>query len=63
MSADGEVKMAPVRLKSIKMADFQDSQVSAVVNGGALEQSLLGMSYLNRFSSVEISQNRIIITR
>lgn len=62
-TANGEVKMAPVRLQSIKLADFQDNQVSAVVSGGALQQSLLGMSYLNRFKSVEISQNRMILTR
>ena len=42
---------------------LQDRGIAASVNGGELDQSLLGMSYLERFSTVEISGGRMILTR
>ena len=62
-TANGEVSMAPVRLDKIAVGAFQDRNVRAVVNGGELETSLLGMSYLNLFSSIEITQDRMTLTR
>lgn len=62
-TANGEVSMAPVRLDKITVGAFQDRNLRAVVNGGELETSLLGMSYLNLFSSIEITQDRMILTR
>ena len=62
-TANGEVSMAPVRLDKIEVGAFQDRNVRAVVNGGELENSLLGMSYLNLFSSIEITQDRMTLTR
>ena len=62
-TANGEVSMAPVRLDKIAVGAFQDRNVRAVVNGGDLETSLLGMSYLNLFSSIEITQDRMTLTR
>ena len=62
-TANGEVSMAPVRLDKIAVGAFQDRDVRAVVNGGELENSLLGMSYLNLFSTIEITQDRMTLTR
>ena len=62
-TANGEVSLAPVRLDKIAVGAFQDRNVRAVVNGGELETSLLGMSYLNLFSTIEITQDRMTLTR
>ena len=62
-TANGTVQMAPVRLEKITLGDFSDQNIQAVVNSGELHKSLLGMSYLNLFSSIEIKQNRMILTR
>ena len=62
-TANGTVQMAPVRLEKITLDDFSDQNIQAVVNSGELRKSLLGMSYLNLFSSIEIKQNRMILTR
>jgi aspartyl protease family protein len=57
------VRTAPVRLDSIALGPIRDHDVRAVINEGDLDQSLLGMDYLQRFSSVEISGGRLILTR
>lgn len=62
-TANGIVTTAPVRLDSLSIGPIQDRGVAASVNGGEMDHSLLGMSYLERFSSVEISNGRMILTR
>jgi aspartyl protease family protein len=62
-TANGEVRTAPVRLEQIAIGPLIDRDVSAVVNEGDLGMSLLGMSYLQRFSSIEITGNRLVLTR
>ncbi len=62
-TANGEVRTAPVRLKSVRLGDISDSRVRAVVNGGEMDGSLLGMSYLNRFDSITISNGELILRR
>lgn len=62
-TANGMVSTAPVRLDSLKIGPLEDRGIAASVNGGELDQSLLGMSYLERFSSVEISGGKMILTR
>jgi len=62
-TANGEVRTAPVRLESITIGPIRDTGVRAVVNEGELEQSLLGMTYLQRFSSVEIANGQLVLTR
>jgi aspartyl protease family protein len=49
MTANGMVLTAPVSLQSLEFAGFRDEGVSASVNGGDLDTSLLGMSYLKRY--------------
>ena len=62
-TANGMVETAPVTLDSLSIGPVTDHDVRAVVNGGEMGQSLLGMQYLQRFSSVEISGGKLILTR
>ena len=63
MTANGEVRTAPVRLESIRLGPHEDRGLRAFVNAGEMRESLLGMTYLQRFSSVEIRQSALILTR
>lgn len=62
-TANGEVRTAPVWLESIEFGPIRDEGITAVVNEGDMDQSLLGMDYLQRFSSIEIQNGRLILTR
>ena len=62
-TANGEVSTAPVRLDSMTLGGSTDLRVRAVVNGGEMEKSLLGMSYLNRFESITIRNGELILAR
>jgi aspartyl protease family protein len=48
-TANGTVTTAPVTLDSLTLGGVTDRAVSAVVNGGDLDSSLLGMAYLSRY--------------
>lgn len=63
MTANGEVKSAPVRLDTVAMAKFVDTDVPARVNGGALDISLLGMTYLDRFRSLRVEGDKMYLSR
>lgn len=63
MTANGPVRTAPVRLDSIRLGGIEDRGLRAFVNEGEMRESLLGMTYLQRFSSVEIRQGALILTR
>ena len=63
LTANGEVATAPVRLDSVQLGDIRDTRVRASVNGGEMEMSLLGMSYLSRFESIEIRRDVLILNR
>ncbi len=63
MTANGPVRTAPVRLDRVTLGPFSDSDVRAYVNSGEMEQSLLGMSYLRRFSRLEISGGKLVLER
>ncbi|MRU14406.1 TIGR02281 family clan AA aspartic protease [Roseovarius sp. A21] len=62
-TANGEVRTAPVRLDRFTIGPIEDWDVRAVVNDGVMDGSLLGMEYLQRFSSVEIGGGKLILTR
>ena len=62
-TANGEVATAPVRLDTVDLGDIRDLRVRASVNSGDMDGSLLGMSYLSRFESIEIRANTLILTR
>jgi aspartyl protease family protein len=61
-TANGMVLTAPVRLKSFLLGPFKDEDVRAMVNGGDLDTSLLGMSYLSLFE-MTLTQDRLILRR
>lgn len=63
LTANGEVATAPVRLDRVVLGDIRDTGVRASVNSGDMEGSLLGMSYLSRFESIEIRRDVLILNR
>ncbi len=63
MTANGMVQTAPVRLETVALGPVVDQGVRAVVNQGELRESLLGMSYLSRFSRLEIAGGRLVLDR
>lgn len=63
LTANGEVRTAPVTLNEVKIGTLTDRNVAAQVNGGELDQSLLGMSYLQRFEQITITGQKLILTR
>lgn len=50
MTANGEVRTARALLDTITLGPFTDTGVTAFVNEGEMEGSLLGMEYLGRFN-------------
>ena len=62
-TANGEVDIAPVWLDRVALGPIVDTNVSASVNAGDMGQSLLGMSYLQRFERIEISGGELVLTR
>ncbi|WP_093009802.1 retropepsin-like aspartic protease family protein [Roseivivax halotolerans] len=62
-TANGTVRTAPVTLDRVALGPFEDRGVRAYVNEGALNQSLLGMSYLQRFGRIEIADDELVLER
>ncbi|MTH99672.1 TIGR02281 family clan AA aspartic protease [Roseibium sp. RKSG952] len=62
-TANGVVRTAPVRLDSLTLGPITDSNVSAWINEGDLNQSLLGMDYLHRFSNIQFADGRLVLSR
>lgn len=63
LTANGEVRTAPVTLDQVSFGQITDRNLPASVNGGQLDRSLLGMTYLQRFESLEISGGELRLTR
>lgn len=61
-TANGTVRIAPVRLQSLTVGEVTDINVPAMVNGGELETSLLGMSWLGRFE-LTLTPDRLVLKR
>ncbi|PJE29615.1 hypothetical protein PSM7751_00809 [Pseudooceanicola marinus] len=62
-TANGTVRTAPVRLESVTLGGVTDRDVRAMVNEGEQDMPLLGMSYLSRFSHIEIAGGALRLTR
>ena len=62
-TANGVVRTAPVRLDSLALGPIIDRNVPASINEGELDQSLLGMEYLHRFSNIQFFDGRLILSR
>jgi len=62
-TANGEVRIARIRLDKIVLGRFVDRNIRASVNGGELDTSLLGMRYLGLFRKIEIVGSKMTLTR
>lgn len=62
-TANGRVRTARVALDDVVLEGFEDSNIPAYVNEGTMKESLLGMRYLSRFGSLQISNNTLILKR
>ena len=62
MTANGEVRTARVTLENITLGPFVDTNVTAYVNQGEMDGSLLGMDYLGRFN-VSLVNDQMELTR
>lgn len=62
-TANGTVRTARVRLDQVTLGPLADRNVPVWVNQGEMPQSLLGMSYLNRFERIEISGGTLVLER
>ncbi len=63
MTANGAVRTARVVLDEIGFEEMTDRRVTAFVNEGEMAESLLGMSYLQRFARLENWGGRLILER
>jgi aspartyl protease family protein len=64
LTANGVILAAPVMLKEIAIGDISVRNVAAVVMPKqTLQVSLLGMSFLSRLSSYEVTGSRLILRR
>lgn len=62
-TANGTVETASVVLDEVALGDAVDRNVRAAVNGGEMDMSLLGMTYLERFGRIEISGGELTLER
>ncbi|MHB9878866.1 retropepsin-like aspartic protease family protein [Pacificimonas sp. ICDLI1SI03] len=62
MTANGPVRIAAARLDSLQIGPVSRSGVVVSVNEGALDQDLLGMSFLNRLSGWRVERGELILT-
>ncbi|MGB7243362.1 MAG: TIGR02281 family clan AA aspartic protease [Sulfitobacter sp.] len=63
MTANGEVRTAPVHLETVTLGSITDYDMRAVVNDGVMAESLLGMEYLQHWGRIEITRGELILTR
>lgn len=62
-TANGVVKTANVTIKEFAIENIIDHDVPAVVIGGELDRSLLGMNYLRRFARVSFEGDLLLLER
>ena len=63
MTANGETRVAPARVAEFTIGEIADTNIRVMVNEGEMDQSLLGMSYLQMFESISISGQQMTLTR
>jgi len=62
-TANGTVTTAFARVGDVRLGDIRDKNLRVSVNGGKMNGSLLGMSYLRRFDSIEIKGDKLLLKR
>lgn len=61
-TANGQARVAPVRLQAVSIGDVEVRNVQAVVaERGRLETTLLGMTFLSRVGKVEMTAGRLVL--
>jgi aspartyl protease family protein len=61
-TANGRARAAPITLDRVAMGELEERSVEAlVVQAGQLRTSLLGMSFLNRLQSWQVSGDRLML--
>jgi aspartyl protease family protein len=63
MTANGQVRTARARVNEVALGPITDRDVPVSVNEGEMPGSLLGMTYLQRFSRIEIADGTLILER
>jgi aspartyl protease family protein len=58
-TANGRIQNAHITIHTLSVGPYTANDISAVVNGGELDEPLLGMAWLRLFKSVEI-QNGVM---
>jgi len=62
-TANGTVRTARVKADTLALGPLVDRNVPVWVNEGAMNTSLLGMAYLQRFSRLEITGGTLVLER
>ena len=62
-TANGTVRTAYARIDSVVFGAYSDRNVGVSINQAEMDISLLGMSYLGRFGTVQISGDQMILIR
>lgn len=62
-TANGQVRTAAVTLDDVTLGPYTDTDVRAVVNGGEMFGSLLGMSYLGLYGNLSIVDGELVLSR
>jgi clan AA aspartic protease (TIGR02281 family) len=60
-TANGVVRAAPVTLRELRLGQLQLYDLDASVNERPLPMSLLGMSFLDRLQSYEVTDGRLVL--
>ncbi|SFI76552.1 retropepsin-like aspartic protease family protein [Albimonas pacifica] len=60
-TANGEVRLAPIRLARLRLGEVEAERFRASVSEGQLFSSLLGMDFLQRFSRVTVEGDRMVL--
>lgn len=61
-TANGMVRTAHVTLHDVQLGGLTVPSMGASVNDGQMDMSLLGMTFLKRFSKLEIAGNKMVLT-
>ena len=61
-TANGSVKTAFTTVDFMSVGPIRFDRVQVAVNGGEMEESLLGMTFLSRFDKIEISDRNLTLT-
>lgn len=60
-TANGMVSAAPVKLDSVRLGHVHLRDMPASVHRGPMEESLLGMAFLNRFSAYQVEADTLTL--